>query len=55
MTRKNYTYHTDTGECVKEGKGAYQENDSLSSSGLRGRSGADHGPGHVLHPLLVSV
>ena len=45
----------DGGKSIKVDKGAPQEKDGFSSSGLRGRSGGGIGPTNLLDLLLMSV
>ena len=46
---------TDGGENIKVDKGAPEEKDGFSSSGLRGGPGGGVGPTNVLDLLLMSV
>ena len=55
LNKKSHKNLKNGGKSIKADKGAPQEKDGFSSSGLRGGYGGDVGPMKVLDPLLVPV
>ena len=55
LIKKSQKNLKDGGKNIKVDKGAPQEKDSFSSSGLRGGPGGGVGPTNVLDLLLMSV
>ena len=55
LIKKSQKYLKDEGNNIKVDKGAPQENDGFSSSGLRGGPGGGVSPTNVLDLLLMSV
>ena len=55
LNKKSHKNLKDGGKSIKADKGAPQEKDGFSSSGLRGGPGGGIGPTNVLDLLLMSV